>query len=103
MKKTDIAMIIFIATAGVLISFFVVRAILGDDSSEPQKVQVIDKITSEIQEPDEKIFNANSINPSVRVEVDNADGSASADSTGQDSSDTSASGDGSNQNSNGGE
>lgn len=96
-------MIIFIATAGVLISFFVVRAILGDDSSEPQKVQVIDKITSEIQEPDEKIFNANSINPSVRVEVDNADGSASADSTGQDSSDTSASGDGSNQNSNGGE
>lgn len=79
MKKTDIAMIIFIAVAGVMISFFIARAILGDASSEPQKVQVIDKITSEIQEPDEKIFNANAINPSVRVEVDGG----TADSEGQ--------------------
>ncbi len=78
MKKTDIAMIILIASIGVLVSFFVARGILGNDSSEPQKVQKVDKITSEITEPEDRIFNSNAINPSVEVEID---GTASAVNT----------------------
>ena len=72
-------MIILIATVGVLVSFFVARAILGDASSEPQKVKKIEKITSEITPPDTRIFNSTAINPSVEVEID-----AGASNTGTD-------------------
>ena len=70
MKKSDIAMIILIAAVGVLVSFFVVRAILGNASSEPKKVPVVDEITSQITPPDSRIFNSNAINPSVEVEIE---------------------------------
>ncbi len=70
MKKTDIAMIILIATVGVMVSFFVVRGILGNASSEPQKIQVIDPINADMPEVDERIFNSSAINPSVEVEIE---------------------------------
>lgn len=70
MKKTDIAMIILIATVGVMVSFFVARAILGDASTEPKKVQVIDRIDATMPEVDPRIFNSSAINPSVEVEID---------------------------------
>ena len=63
-------MIIFIAAVGVLVSFFVVRAILGNMSTEPKKAPVIDKIVVEELEPDVRIFNSNSINPSVEVQIE---------------------------------
>lgn len=81
MKKTDIAMIILIATVGVLVSFFVARAILGDASSEPQKVKKIEKITSDITPPDTHIFNSTAINPSVEVEIEAGSGSSSTPDT----------------------
>lgn len=70
MKKTDIAMIILIAVVGVMVAFFGARAILGDQASEPQKVPSIEKITTDIDEPDVRIFNNNAINPSIEVEID---------------------------------
>lgn len=76
MKKTDIAMIILIATVGVMVSFFVVKAILGGESTELKKVQTIDEITTEMPEVNDRIFNSNAINPSVEVEIE---GSAATD------------------------
>lgn len=77
MKKTDIAMIVFIAVTGVLISFFAAKAVLGNDTSELQSVKTIDRIESTVTQPDERIFNENAINPSVEIsidgEVDNSD------------------------------
>ena len=70
MKKTDIAMIILIATVGVMVSFFVVKAILGETSSEPKKVKVIERIEAGMPEVDKRIFNSNAINPSVEIEID---------------------------------
>ena len=81
MKKTDIAMIILIATVGVLVSFFTVRAILGDVSSDPQKVQKIEKIQVQELEPDTRIFNSNAINPSVEVEIEGSADAAPVEDT----------------------
>lgn len=69
MKKTDIAMIILIATVSVMVSFFVVRAIFNNAGSEEVKVKTIEAISSEVIEPDPKIFNENAINPSVEVQI----------------------------------
>lgn len=77
MKKTDIAMIILIASVSVLIAFFVAKSIFGDVYSGTAKVKTIDKIDSSIVEPSTDIFNANAINPAVQVQI-NGTGSGSS-------------------------
>lgn len=70
MKKSDIAMIILIAVASVMIAFFVTRGLLGDSASEAVEVDVIDEISSEITPVDPKIFNSQAINPAVEVQIE---------------------------------
>lgn len=69
MKKTDIAMIILIASVTMLIAFFVTRGIFGGAADEPVKVKTIDPISAEIVEPSTSIFNSDAINPAVEVQV----------------------------------
>ena len=69
MKKTDIAMIIFIATISVMVSFFVTRSIMGDSASEPVSVKTIEEISSTVVDPDPNVFNSNAINPAVEVYI----------------------------------
>lgn len=69
MKKSDLAMIIFIASLSVLIAFLVAKAIFGDVYNGTEKVKIIDKYTSNIVQPSKEIFNENAINPTVQVIV----------------------------------
>ena len=72
MKKTDIAMIIFIAAISVLIAYFVANAVIGSPSKESVKVKTADPITSDVQKPDTTVFNSNAINPTVEVIIGGA-------------------------------
>lgn len=69
MKKTDIAMIILIASVSVIISFFVAQSIFGNVYKGTAKVKTIEKIDSTIVEPSTDIFNKNAINPAVQVQI----------------------------------
>lgn len=70
MKKTDIAMIILIASVSVVASYFVAKSTpIGQTSNKPVKVQTIERISAEVQEPSPEIFNSNAINPSVEVQI----------------------------------
>jgi len=69
MKKTDIAMIILIASISVILAFFVAKAILGDVYSGTAQVKTIEKIDSSIVEPSPAIFNKSAINPAVQVQI----------------------------------
>ncbi len=69
MKKTDIAMIVLIATVSVMIAFFVTQSVLGSPSSDTETVKTIDAITAEITPPDPAIFNEDAINPAVKIEI----------------------------------
>lgn len=69
MKKTDVAMIILIASISVLIAYFAGKAIIGDVSHESVKVKTADKISSSVAEPDTNIFNDKAINPTVEVTI----------------------------------
>jgi hypothetical protein len=80
MKKTDIAMIILIASVSVLISYFVAKSVLGDVYNGTAKVKTIDKIDSNIVEPSSDIFNKSAINPAVQVQI-NGTGSGSGGTT----------------------
>lgn len=69
MKKSDIAMIVLIASVSILVSFFATRAIFGETSSGDVKVKTVEKINATIVEPDPAIFNKDAINPAVEVQV----------------------------------
>ena len=79
MKKSDIAMIVLIASIFILIAFFATRAIFGDGSNETVKVKTIEKIEATIQEPSTEIFNEKGINPTYRINV--GDEQADSDAT----------------------
>ena len=67
MKKSDIAMIILIASMSALVAYFVAKAVIGDVANESVKVKTAEPITSDIVKPDETVFNENAINPTVEV------------------------------------
>lgn len=69
MKKTDLAMIILIASVSVIIAFFVAKSIFGDVYNGTAKVKTIDRIDSFVGKPSPDIFNKNAINPAVQVQI----------------------------------
>jgi hypothetical protein len=73
MKKTDIAMIILIASISMLVAYFVAKTVLGGASSESVKVKTVDPITSEVATPDPTVFNKDAINPTVEVLIGSVD------------------------------
>lgn len=69
MKKTDIAMIILIASVSVLVAYFVAKGIFGDNANQSVKVKTIDPISSQLVQPDTTVFNSSAINPTVEVTI----------------------------------
>jgi len=70
MKKSDIAMIILIVAVSAAIAYGIVGAIPGLKlSKDPVNVPTIEKYSSEVAEPDAKIFNDKAINPTVDITI----------------------------------
>lgn len=69
MKKSDLAMIILIASVSMIVAFFVAKAIFGDVYNGTAQVKTIDPITSKVEKPDPAIFNKDAINPSVQIQI----------------------------------
>ena len=67
MKKSDIAMIILIASVSMLVAYFVANSVLGDTQNQSVKVKTAEAITTTVDEPDPTVFNPNAINPTVEV------------------------------------
>ncbi len=67
MKNTDIAAIILIASLSMLAAYFIADAMIGKPGGQTAKVKTVEKISSDIQEPDASVFNSNAINPTVPV------------------------------------
>ncbi len=69
MKKTDIAMLILIASVSVIIAFVVANTMLKDLTNNTAQVETIELIKPGVEVPNPEIFNKNAINPSVQVEI----------------------------------
>lgn len=69
MKKTDIALLVLIASISMLIAYFVGNMLLGGTQDKPVVVKTAEKITTTVQDPDKRVFNAQAINPTVPVTI----------------------------------
>ena len=70
MKKTDIAMIILIASVSVLVSFAIANNLTFLKPPEKgQKVNVAEKIEATVDEPSQQVFKADAINPTIQTVI----------------------------------
>lgn len=69
MKKSELAMIVLIASISALMAYLVAQSILGGITSESVKVKTIDRIESTFEQPDAALFNSDAINPTVEVQI----------------------------------
>lgn len=67
MKKTDIAMIILIASISLVAAYFIMSAFLGKYNQHSADIQIIDSISGSIEKPNPKIFYKGAINPTVKA------------------------------------
>jgi len=86
MKKTDIAMIILIASASIMVAYFVANSLpMFQDVNKPMKVKVATPISKSVEEPDPDLFNSEALNPTVKVIIG---GAAQPDATSEDTTAT---------------
>mgnify|MGYP000895703324 CR=1 FL=1 len=71
MKRTEIAMIILIASAAALITFFAVNSLLGGRIKQSATIEETEEIDRQLAKPTNRIFNVRAINPTVEVYVEN--------------------------------
>lgn len=74
MKKSDIAMIVLIASVSVMVAFTVANSLpflKVDDTGV--EVDVIDEIDSTVTDPDPAVFNDKAINPTIKSVIGGGD------------------------------
>lgn len=70
MKKSDIAMIILIASLSIVVAYFIAGAIPGlKETKDREKVATMQSISPSVGDLDTKVFNKDALNPTVRVVI----------------------------------
>ncbi len=67
MKKSDMVTIVTIALISMVAAYLVADAVIGRPNAQSIKVKTIDKMTSDVTQPDKTVFNKDAINPTVEV------------------------------------
>lgn len=68
MKQKNIALIIVVVFVSGVFSFFVSRQLISADMRE-HEVEVVEPITTEFTQPSERYFNAQSVNPTYLIRI----------------------------------
>ena len=69
MKQKDLAVLIVVAVVSAIASLLISKQFFTTAQDRSQKVEVIDKITSDFATPDNKYFNSQSVNPAQLVQI----------------------------------
>ena len=70
MKKSDIAMIVLIASVSVMVAFLVANQIsFLKPPAKGEKVKVAESISATVTQPDTTIFRSDAINPTVQTVI----------------------------------
>ncbi len=71
MKNTDIALVILISAISIALSYWIGGMIMGNPNEKIYKVNYLDPIASDFQEPDQETFNPTMINPTEEIIIGN--------------------------------
>lgn len=68
MKQNDIAALVLIVAIAGVITYFVAGALIGSPENDPVQVEKVTPISSSFSEPDDRIFNEQSIDATVEIQ-----------------------------------
>lgn len=71
MKKNDIALIILIVSISLAISYFIIKAIVGNPKNQQTSAEVVEPISPSLVQPSSQVFNRDAINPTVVIQIGN--------------------------------
>jgi len=71
MKKSDMALLIFMVAVIGLAVYFAGNALFSQQTSKPTVVETATAINSSVADPSAKVFNEQSINPTVPISIGN--------------------------------
>ena len=69
MKKTDLGLVVLIAAVSIGIAFLIANSFNIGVKKEGVDVKTVDQISGQVQEPSERVFNSNAINPTVEIVI----------------------------------
>jgi hypothetical protein len=69
MKQRDILLILVVIIFAGIVSLLISNFFFAPDSSNQLTAEVVESITSEFQQPDERVFNSEAINPTKLIEI----------------------------------
>jgi flagellar basal body-associated protein FliL len=69
MKQKDILLIVVIVIVSAVLSFVGATFLLGSPQKHLQRAEVVTPISSDFQEPSQKYFNSNSIDPTQLIQI----------------------------------
>jgi hypothetical protein len=69
MKKKDFALIIVVAVFAGVVSLVISKVFFASSAQRNLKAEVVDPISADFQKPDEKVFNAQAINPTKLIQI----------------------------------
>ena len=82
MKRSEIAMIILVASLSMLFTFTLAQSLLGDKVKQTASVEQTNAISQDLEQPAKRVFNAEAINPTVEVCVESSQQDGDAAGTG---------------------
>lgn len=69
MKQKDIAVIIIVVFFSGIFSYFISNALFATPEDLKTKVEVVEPITADFDEPDSRYFNSESVNPTLNITI----------------------------------
>lgn len=79
MKRSEVAMIILVASLSMLLTFTLAQSLLGEKIKQSVKVEQAEEISEDIVQPAKRTFNGSAINPTVEVCVETNQSSGADD------------------------
>lgn len=69
MKQKDIILITAVALLSFMFSLLLANVLIGTPANRSQKVEVVEQIVADFPTPDQKYFNADSVDPTQLIRI----------------------------------
>ena len=69
MKQKDIATLALIVGLSIVVSVVISNLLITSPKNRQQKVEIVEKLSSNFDRPDDKVFNKEAINPTQTVRI----------------------------------
>lgn len=74
MKKNEIAILIIIVGLVGMATYFLVNSFASGLVAKDAKVDIVDKISTTLAEPDKAVFSKDNVNPTIKIKVGDQSG-----------------------------